>query len=190
MLADPDSQSPDIGPPPVAHFESEEPIAFNPSRPANGQAEEPPEDVEPALPINLEARKKRRESGPKSDLRRVSFFGSPPEDPEERPSKGVRTGAKRKFSVQEDDDKAVKTNTTEAFRFSRRNPSSADDNDNDNDNDAPDGDGERPQSPSRPALGNSKLVSTCAQDSNTDMCRTCQHGPSALPKEEAVFYCQ
>ncbi|KAJ6202169.1 shugoshin [Bipolaris maydis] len=118
VLEDPDSQSPDIGPPPISRFENEDPIGFDPSPVAEEPQEETADDGEPSLSVNLETRKKRRESGPKLSIRRVSVFESP-EEIEEAPAKPLRTGAKRKFSVQEDED----TNQAkgDAFRFSRRN---------------------------------------------------------------------
>ncbi|KAF1960163.1 hypothetical protein CC80DRAFT_590468 [Byssothecium circinans] len=119
ILDDPDSQSPDIGPPPVSRFETQDPIAFNPSPTPEEPVAEPTEDQEPALPSNLETRRKRRESGPKLNIRRVSMFESSPEGVEENATKPVRAGAKRKFSVQEDEEKARPP--TETFRYSRRN---------------------------------------------------------------------
>ncbi|KAG9190714.1 hypothetical protein G6011_08802 [Alternaria panax] len=118
VLEDPDSQSPDIGPPPVARFEDEDPIGFDPSPASEEQPEEAGDDGEPALSVNLETRKKRRESGPKLSIRRVSLFESP-EEAQETVAKPLRTGAKRKFSVQEDEE--VSQAKGDAFRFSRRN---------------------------------------------------------------------
>lgn len=74
------------------------------------------------MSVNLETRKKRRESGPKLNIRRVSLFESP-EEAEETATKPLRTGAKRKFSVQEDEE--VSQAKGDAFRFSRRNISGA-----------------------------------------------------------------
>jgi hypothetical protein len=122
ILDEPDSQSPDLGPPPVSQFDIEEPIAFNPSIALEEQTEETMEDSNPALSINLETRKKRRESGPKLDMRRVSIFEPPANDPDQKPSRSVRTGAKRKFSVQEDDDRVERPDLqSEPFSFTRRN---------------------------------------------------------------------
>ncbi|KAB2108666.1 hypothetical protein AG0111_0g3259 [Alternaria gaisen] len=122
VLEDPDSQSPDIGPPPVARFEDEDPIGFDPSPAVEEQREEAGDEGEPVLSVNLETRKKRRESGPKLNIRRVSLFESP-EEAEETATKPLRTGAKRKFSVQEDEE--VSQAKGDAFRFSRRNISGA-----------------------------------------------------------------
>ncbi|RAR14810.1 shugoshin family protein [Stemphylium lycopersici] len=123
VLEGPESQSPDIGPPPVSRFESEDPIGFDPAPVAEEPQEETAEDGEPALSVNLETRKKRRESGPKLSIRRVSVFESP-EEAEDTTAKPLRTGAKRKFSVQEDED--ANQPKGDAFRFSRRNASESD----------------------------------------------------------------
>lgn len=146
IMAGAHSQSPDLGPPPVSRFDDEGAIAFNPTPPPEEESEEPVEEPEPALPITLEMRRKRRESGPKANARRVSLFESPPEESEELQTKTLRAGTKRKFSVQEDDDKT--RSSAETFRFSRRNtpalsekgmvPTDA-----------------RPKSPERPVLGSS-----------------------------------
>lgn len=146
MLEDPESQSPDLGPPPTSSFEAEEPIAFDP----NPVQDEPMEDVaaddEPALPMNLETRKKRRESGPKLNIRRISVFESP-EETKEKIAKPVRTGAKRKFSVQEDEDRPEAQN--EQFNFNRRSVQEAETNATDEE--------PRATSPARPVLSSSKF---------------------------------
>lgn len=150
ILEDPDILSPDIGPPPVSRFENEEPISFDPNPPLEKDMEQAGEDAEPALSVNLETRKRRRESGPKLDGRRVSIFESPPETREERASRGVRAGAKRKFSVQQDDDKP--TPQVEDFKFThRKTPNVSEDESSSKD--------ARPPSPERPVLRN-KPVNT------------------------------
>jgi hypothetical protein len=149
VLEDPDSHSPDIGPPPVSRFEDEDPIGFNPSPSAEEQREDPAEDGEPVLSVNLETRKKRRESGPKLNIRRVSVFESP-EEPVEDAAKPLRAGAKRKFTVQEDEDS--NQSKGDAFRFSRRNASSTSGTEASNEY-------SRPSSPERPVLS-AKPVNT------------------------------
>jgi hypothetical protein len=148
ILDDPDSQSPDIGPPPVSRFENEEPISFHPSPAAEVEQQEAAEDGEPTLSVNLESRRKRRESAPKLNIRRVSVFESPPEESVDGTVKTARVGAKRKFSVQEDEDKNQAKEET--FRFSRRNASGAPETEASNHE-------ARPSSPGRPVLGSSML---------------------------------
>lgn len=130
----------------MSRFDHEEPISFNPAQMAADQFDEPAEDEEPALSVNLETRKKRRESGPKLNIRRVSVFESPPENVEEQATKTTKTGAKRKFSVQEDEDKDQPK--AEAFRFSRRNAPTSET--------AASNEETRPSSPERPVLSSSK----------------------------------
>lgn len=166
MSEDPDSHSPDIGPPPVARFEDEDPIGFNPSPAAEEQREEAGDDGEPALSVNLETRKKRRESGPKLNIRRVSLFQSP-EEAEETAAKPLRTGAKRKFSVQEDEE--VSQAKGDAFRFSRRNAPSASDMEASNDESKPSS-LERPPVLSASKYTQSKIghISNLVEPVNTD----------------------
>jgi hypothetical protein len=145
VLEDQDSQSPDIGPPPISRFDNEGPISYHSSQPEEDQAEENNEDRQPALSVNLETRKKRRESGPKLNIRRVSVFESPPENTEEGVARTIKAGAKRKFSVQEDEDK--NQSKSEPFRFSRRNAPTSETEASNEDS--------RPSSPDRPVLGSS-----------------------------------
>jgi hypothetical protein len=77
----------------------------------------------------------------------MAIFESPPENTEESTVKTTKTGAKRKFSVQEDEDKLQ--SKLEPFRFSRRNgPASETEASNEE---------SRPSSPERPVLGSSKF---------------------------------
>jgi hypothetical protein len=154
ILYDPDGQSPDLGPPPVSRFENEEPISFNPSPESNHVQDEPLDDPEPALSINLETRKKRRESGPKLNYHSIAEFDFLPGETEQRP-KTVRAGAKRKFSVQEDEKAEPQK---ESFHFSRRNGANA----GVDATSTTDVQKEtRSRSPERPILGNSKSASIC-----------------------------
>ncbi|OCL12619.1 hypothetical protein AOQ84DRAFT_385997, partial [Glonium stellatum] len=136
ILGDPDSQSPDLGPPPVAHFEDEGPIKFQSQpRQADGTIEQDQDGPNPAISINLETRKKRRDSNAKISIRRMSVFQSPPEGGEEEittsndQSVSIRTGAKRKLSAREDEESQETGGEPQGddFRFSRRNASSASD---------------------------------------------------------------
>lgn len=147
MFNDTGSQSPDIGPPPVSRFDNEEPNMLL-DEPAEAQDEDPVEDPEPVSSVNLETRKKRRESGPKLNIRRVSVFESPPEEAPDAATKTSRAGSKRKFSVQEDEDKAETKG--DMFRFSRRNAQ--------NSGTETPNEESRPSSPERPILGSSMLM--------------------------------
>jgi hypothetical protein len=190
ILEDADGNSPDIGPPPVSRFETDGPIAFDPNPLSEEQMDEPVEESEPALSINLETRKKRRESGPKLNIRRVSVFESPPEEAKEgakeatneRTGKLVRVGAKRKFNVQEDEDKHDKA---DVFNFSRRNDADGPESD------VP-GEEQRASSPGRPVLSSSKLCLslharfqlTLAEPVNTDPVLSPKKQRSSAPEKE------
>jgi len=176
VLEGPESQSPDIGPPPVSRFESEDPIGFDPGPTIEEPREETGEDGEPSLSVNLETRKKRRESGPKLSIRRLSLFESP-EETEEAVAKPTRTGAKRKFSVQEDED--VNQSKPDAFRFSRRNAPGAPETEASNEE-------PRPSSPRRPVLLSSKFLVVFSR-SRTNSNRTCQYRPSLVAQETTLF---
>ena len=136
ILEDPDSQSPDLGPPPVAHFEDEGPIKFQSQLIQTEDVVEQDQDgPNPALSINLETRKKRRDSNAKISIRRMSVFQSPPEGEEEGTtpsndrSASIRTGAKRKLSTREEEE-SQNTGVEpqgDDFRFSRRTTSSTSD---------------------------------------------------------------
>ncbi|KAF2117557.1 hypothetical protein BDV96DRAFT_679348 [Lophiotrema nucula] len=130
---------------------SEDPIAFNTMTSTEDQPDEPIEESDPVLSVNLETRRKRRESGPKLSIRRLSVFQPSPEGLDESSMKGVRAGAKRKMSVREDEEKA-NANASEAFTFSRRNTPASNGNDSESQSSGP-------RSPPRLVLG-SKPVNT------------------------------
>lgn len=175
----PDSQSPDIGPPPVSHFDIEEPIVFKHGLSVQDQPDVAVEGDEVVLPMNLETRRRRRESGPKFERRRVSLFESPPEEePIEEPVKAVKTGAKRKFSVQEDDNKGQ--TQPESFQFSRKGTStSAEEGNADMDT--------HPLSPRRPILSSSTFISVKQTRFTLTPSRTCKYGPCCFTQETARF---
>ena len=72
IFADPanTTDSPDLGPPPVAHFDEGDPIKFDPTQklsPGGGPAESV-DEAQLKLSANLETRKKRRESSHRIDM--------------------------------------------------------------------------------------------------------------------------
>lgn len=142
-----ESLSPDIGPPPISRFEDQESMTFNPSTTAEEPDAQPMEDQVPALPVNLETRRKRRESGPRLDVCRVPLFEPPAEQTEKPIVSTIRVGSKRKFNVQEDEDKTRPA--AEPFRFNRRNASTQLEDPNSTED-------TRPNSPERPVLSSSK----------------------------------
>jgi hypothetical protein len=125
------TESPDLGPPPVAHFQDEDPIKFDaqPTTAASEpESENHGEDLPAALSVNLETRKRRRDSQGKLNIRRMSVFHSPPERIEDESATGgkaisgtlpIRAGAKRKMSAREDEGKG-ENKASEEFTFSRK----------------------------------------------------------------------
>ncbi|QDS76539.1 hypothetical protein FKW77_006170 [Venturia effusa] len=127
------AESPDLGPPPVAQFQDEDPIQFDaqpmvtksePEMESQPEAETLPEELPAALSVNLETRRKRRDSHGKLNIRRMSGFHSPPEQTEDDRTTGakaigealpVRAGAKRKISARDDEAKGP-----DDFLFIRR----------------------------------------------------------------------
>ncbi|KAK8210267.1 hypothetical protein M8818_003434 [Zalaria obscura] len=119
-LSDHSNESPDLGPPPVAHFECEDPIKFDPQPQPQPQGTEgneadgEEEELSAALSVNLETRRKRKDGQTRLSLRRTSLFGEDAEAGVQ--GQPVRTSAKRKLSVREADDSAGAVE----FRFSRK----------------------------------------------------------------------
>lgn len=112
------TDSPEIGPPPVSKFVDEDPVKIDlPSRNRASESEQIG-SLDPALSINLEQRKKRRESGP---IDPSSTAGQLDEDQEDGGS--LKTGAKRKLSVREDDENETsrrgKESSDDSFLFTR-----------------------------------------------------------------------
>lgn len=130
--------SPDLGPPPVARFECQDPIKFDAQNAAESQeveaeaeaqevadaepeAKPQEEDLPASLSINLETRRKRKDSQPKLELRRHSIL--PPPSPSTSDSEAtaptLRTGAKRKLADR-DLDKPTKGPGKTDFTFNRK----------------------------------------------------------------------
>jgi hypothetical protein len=126
--------SPDLGPPPVARFECQEPIKFDARNVQDTQEIESPAESEPELEkksqdedlsasmsVNLETRRKRKDSQPKLELRRHSIL--PPPSPStseaEVTAPTLRTGAKRKLADRDLDKPANAPSKTD-FTFSRK----------------------------------------------------------------------
>lgn len=129
VLTNATDDSPDLGPPPVAHFTDEDPIKFDP-KPANENAnddmdlDQKDEEVLPAtVSVNLETRRKRRDSS-KLDLRKMSVFQSPEEihKDENNAPEPSKMGRKRKLSAtaEETNGDAGEKDCRDDFRFSRR----------------------------------------------------------------------
>ena len=110
------SESPDLGPPPVAHFDVAEPIHFRHDNEAAGSPENEDERMV-QLPSNLETRRKRRTSSLLRDM-----TTSEGESDAEKPSL-FKSGAKRKLDISELEDHAApapSSTENEEFVFHRR----------------------------------------------------------------------
>jgi hypothetical protein len=123
MLGDPANatDSPDLGPPPIAHFEEGDPIKFDHNQTALSRKDVSPnaEEEHPPLPANLETRKKRRESAHHLETSRSATT-----DTTSTTGQPLKTGAKRKLNTRDDDDPAEKINEKDAFRFNRKHVAS------------------------------------------------------------------
>jgi hypothetical protein len=116
------SESPDLGPPPVAHFDVPDPIKFEPRRPLAGNGPSLVDEEQVMVnSTNFETRRKRRVS---SLLQKVSDVPEVPGNAatEAQASDGsLNPGSKRKLSAREEDDH-VKTipKSSDDFSFQRR----------------------------------------------------------------------
>ncbi|TKX21435.1 shugoshin-like protein [Elsinoe australis] len=122
-LSDQSNESPDLGPPPVAHFDYADPIKFDRPEPIEQSTGEAAEvEIIPAeMAINLETRRKRKDAQSKTlgdassdetvGTKLVSKKGTAP-----------RTSTKRKLSVCESEDLST-VQASEPFNFTRRSAS-------------------------------------------------------------------
>jgi Shugoshin C terminus len=129
--------SPDLGSPPVSQFRKEEAAVPEITSIASPDEEEKdPEPVSEELPLNIETRRRRRDSG-KMSAKRVMIFNSSPTAPEEREDSTkasqddviARTSRKRKLSEQLGDSKDRKTwsrDDKEPFSFNSKSSRSMD----------------------------------------------------------------
>lgn len=111
-------ESPDLGPPPVAHFECDEPIKFDARMQTQAQVGDTTEveDIPADLAVNLETRKRRRDIGGKVNGRRSSIFADSAEETE--PVRSLKASAKRDASASDGD--VATTAGVKDFTFSRK----------------------------------------------------------------------
>lgn len=122
MLADDaadTTDSPEIGPPPVSQFVDQDPVKVDLAiRPRKLEGDELL-GLDPALSVNLEQRKKRKDSISGSESRRISQAKPELEKDIANP---LRTGAKRKMSVM-DEEREIPLKTAndspDDFKFTR-----------------------------------------------------------------------
>jgi hypothetical protein len=133
--------SPELGPPPVAHFDEGDPIKQNldtSTSPVPSPSRAMADDTENAestanLFANLETRRKRRDSSSKkgldsregSECKELESLPEPVPEPTkfDPTKKTLKTGAKRKFAVRDEDETAREPrvqNKENDFAFNRR----------------------------------------------------------------------
>lgn len=123
------TDSPDLGPPPVAHFEDGDPIKFD-SNQEKRRAERIPgtmEEGQPVLSANLETRKKRRESSHHRDADDKKSSVKPSgeviqKDLGSSTNQHLKSGAKRKLHVRDEEDQPHRSDdqAKDAFQFDRK----------------------------------------------------------------------
>jgi hypothetical protein len=117
------TDSPDIGPPPVSQFINEDPVKIDLPTKSDTNKEENSE-MDPARSINLEQRRKRRESTAPPEQKRSSRFEPGPSQSGREVAQSLKAGAKRKLSTREDEDGASNAKPTETspddFKYTRR----------------------------------------------------------------------
>jgi hypothetical protein len=118
--AEPDaSDSPEIGPPPVSQFVDEDPVKIDLPKRTQRDENEELSGLDPALSINLEQRRKRKDSTGSSESRRASKVEVPHGVREAAGS--LKTGAKRKLSVRDDDEPTlpVPPSSPDGFKYTK-----------------------------------------------------------------------
>ena len=102
--------SPDLGPPPIAHLDEGDPIKYdgNKNLSTSGEQIDAARDLNPALLANLETRRKRKSSSYRAESA-ISCLREDQTDKSEGLAKlllgeqPLKSGAKRKFAAREDD---------------------------------------------------------------------------------------
>ncbi|KAI5359804.1 putative shugoshin [Septoria linicola] len=109
--------SPDLGPPPVAHFDELPKLSQEEEVEEEGDENNGEDELLPT--INLETRRKRKDPSLPRESRRSSIMAHSPDKVDEAPSTMLRTGAKRKLADR-DTEKPIKPPASDDFTFSRR----------------------------------------------------------------------
>jgi hypothetical protein len=114
------SESPDLGPPPVAHFDVPDPIKFDP-QPREEAAARAGSAENAVSESNLEIRRKRRTSSLLENMSTLHLTNSDHASEAERTNGTLKSGAKRKLSVRDgDEDDVSNRSTTDEFAFQRK----------------------------------------------------------------------
>ena len=118
------NDSPDLGPPPIVHFEGDDPIKFRSAKesPRMDNPRDNEIDFPPSIFANLETRKKRRESSNLSQASKqytLDAESSPPKQITKSDALSkhpLKSGAKRKFHTRDEDEDIP----PEGFRADRK----------------------------------------------------------------------
>jgi len=117
------TDSPDIGPPPVSQFINEDPVKIDLPTRSNGNKGESSE-IDPARSINLEQRRKRRDSAAPAEQKRNTGTEPGPSQSGKDMAQSLKIGAKRKLSTRDDEDGASNMKPTQTspddFKYTRR----------------------------------------------------------------------
>ncbi|KAL3425799.1 shugoshin c terminal domain-containing protein [Phlyctema vagabunda] len=118
------TDSPEIGPPPVSQFVNEDPVKIDLPTRTRDDEEKDSSELDPALSINLEQRKKRRDSGSISEFKKSAARESSTEEKDSSASR--KSGAKRKLSVRGDDEdtRSAQEEKDDSFSYIRSNAES------------------------------------------------------------------
>lgn len=109
----------DIGPPPVSQFVDEDPVKINLPRRTKKEEYEEPQALDPALSVNLEQRRRRKDSTVPSELKMLSKVEESQTSREG--TTPLRIGAKRKLSVREDEEVPAgsEASSPDDFKYTR-----------------------------------------------------------------------
>jgi hypothetical protein len=113
------TDSPEIGPPPMSQFVDEDPVKIALPKKGRNEDSEDLSGLDPSLSINLEQRRKRKDSTGPSESKRSSKVEVPLGVREAAGS--LKTGAKRKLSVRDDEEHEApaQPRSPDDFKFTR-----------------------------------------------------------------------
>lgn len=113
------TDSPEIGPPPVSQFVDEDPVKIDLPRRTKKEDVQEPSSLDPTLSVNLEQRRKRKDSSITVEPRKSIEKETVHEIKDTEPS--LKSGAKRKLSVRDDEenDRPLVPPSPDNFKFTR-----------------------------------------------------------------------
>ncbi|RKF83168.1 Shugoshin [Golovinomyces cichoracearum] len=119
-------ESPEIGSPPKLQFVDADPVKIEIPTNTNNRPIDEPTSLDPTLSITVEQRRKKKDSLGSADVKRQNLATTISENKEITGT--LRSGAKRKLSVREEEERAVEVNgdKKEATNRERKSKSTAD----------------------------------------------------------------